>query len=149
MGVVEDSEIQGEYITNLQQQIYFLELETKILRDRISEPGPPKQTTGTDTRDELAYVEAAPLDDPINGLKKKYVEREKLHGKEIQGKEKLLDENDLEIRWLKSEVSGLHEDLEEMEGKQQIDRKSFEDQKAQMTQECVHLEKSIEDRDHV
>jgi hypothetical protein len=37
LGANPNMDVQDEYITNLQQQIHFMELELKILREKVSE----------------------------------------------------------------------------------------------------------------
>merc|ERR1711907_839294 len=60
-GMSENSpNIEGEYISNLQKQVYFLELESKLLREKVNEKPPD----GLDV--------PGPLDDHLLKLKQKY-----------------------------------------------------------------------------
>ena len=78
-------QIEKEYIANLQQQIHFLELESRFLREKSMAPGPAVKNKGVDapTQDmELAH--AAPLDEHMRMLKMKYIQMEKQYKEEME-----------------------------------------------------------------
>jgi len=70
----EDNHLQSEYITNLQQQIYFLELELQVMKE--------KQQSGRFAGKALSTN--VPLDTHMNSLRDKYVSMEKKFKKKIR-----------------------------------------------------------------
>jgi len=70
----EDNYLQGEYITNLQQQIYFLELELQVMKE--------KQQSGRFAGKALSTN--VPLDTHMNSLRDKYMSMEKKFKKKIR-----------------------------------------------------------------
>lgn len=78
----EDNYLQSEYITNLQQQIYFLELELQVMKE--------KQASGR-FAGKSSLSNNAPIDTHMNSLRDKYTSMEKKYKKKIK---KLEMEND-------------------------------------------------------
>eukprot|EP01084_Bolivina_argentea_P099729 179236_1 len=72
--VDEDNYLQSEYITNLQQQIYFLELELQVMKE--------KQASGRFAGKALGSN--VPLDTHMNSLRDKYMSMEKKFKKKIK-----------------------------------------------------------------
>jgi len=70
----EDNYLQSEYITNLQQQIYFLELELQVMKE--------KQASGRFAGKALSTN--VPLDTHMNSLRDKYMSMEKKFKKKIR-----------------------------------------------------------------
>ena len=70
----EDNYLQSEYITNLQQQIYFLELELQVMKE--------KQASGRFAGKGLSSN--VPLDTHMNSLRDKYTAMEKKFKKKIR-----------------------------------------------------------------
>jgi len=70
----EDNHLQSEYITNLQQQIYFLELELQVMKE--------KQASGRFAGKALSTN--VPLDTHMNSLRDKYMSMEKKFKKKIR-----------------------------------------------------------------
>eukprot|EP00484_Ammonia_sp_Unknown_P011119 CAMPEP_0197072062 /NCGR_PEP_ID=MMETSP1384-20130603/209906_1 /TAXON_ID=29189 /ORGANISM="Ammonia sp." /LENGTH=529 /DNA_ID=CAMNT_0042510875 /DNA_START=63 /DNA_END=1653 /DNA_ORIENTATION=- len=70
----EDNYLQSEYITNLQQQIYFLELELQVMKE--------KQASGRFAGKALSSN--VPLDTHMNSLRDKYMSMEKKFKKKIR-----------------------------------------------------------------
>lgn len=64
-----------EYIHNLQQQIRYLELQGSLLREQLAAPGPALTNRGTLASPALEprLNLAAPLDDPVNAIRERYV----------------------------------------------------------------------------
>lgn len=93
-----ETDLQGEYISNLQQQVYFLELELKLIRDKTTMPPPPAKTRGTETNDEVELAQAHLLEDPIRQLKVKYVEREQMHKRETEQMRR--ERDDIEAKYV-------------------------------------------------
>ncbi|KAI9089409.1 hypothetical protein DFS34DRAFT_639692 [Phlyctochytrium arcticum] len=87
----ERSSVEDEYVKNLQQQIYLLELETRYLRtgkQGVDDTPFPLQhganaKNGGDDMISLT-TQSAPLNDVIRGLKIKYVELQEGHKRETQ-----------------------------------------------------------------
>merc|ERR1712228_777870 len=79
--VDEDNYLSSEYITNLQQQIYFLELELQVMKE--------KQTSGRFAGKALSTN--VPLDTHMNSLRDKYMAMEKKFKKKIR---KMEEESD-------------------------------------------------------
>jgi len=77
-----DNYLQSEYITNLQQQIYFLELELQVMKE--------KQASGRFAGKALSTN--VPLDTHMNSLRDKYVTMEKKFKKKIR---KMEEESDI------------------------------------------------------
>jgi len=70
----DDNQLQSEYITNLQQQIYFLELELQVMKE--------KQQSGRFAGKALSTN--VPLDTHMNSLRDKYMSMEKKFKKKIR-----------------------------------------------------------------
>jgi len=75
-GTVSEDGVEQEYIANLQKQVYFLELESKLLREKVNEKPPD----GLDL--------PGPLDDHLLKLKQKYAS---LEAKLLAEKEELME----------------------------------------------------------
>ncbi|KAJ3389383.1 hypothetical protein HDU84_008832, partial [Entophlyctis sp. JEL0112] len=69
--------VEDEYIRNLQQQVYLLELETRYLRTNAREAN---GGTGSDARQHGTL----PLNDAIKGLKSKYIELQENHKMDLR-----------------------------------------------------------------
>lgn len=83
-----------EYIHNLQQQIRYLELQGSLLREQLAAPGPALTNRGTLASPALEprLNLAAPLDDPVNAIRERYVReaedgRRRVAAVEAQGRE--------------------------------------------------------------
>eukprot|EP01084_Bolivina_argentea_P131010 231270_1 len=72
--VDEDNYLQSEYITNLQQQIYFLELELQVMKEKQSSGRFAGKALGSNV----------PLDTHMNSLRDKYMSMEKKFKKKIR-----------------------------------------------------------------
>lgn len=79
----EDNHIQSEYITNLQQQIYFLELELQVMKEKAASG---RFAGGT------GLSKNAPLDTHMNSLREKYAAMEKKYRKKMRDKEREVDD---------------------------------------------------------
>merc|ERR1719410_2172938 len=79
--VEEDNHLSSEYITNLQQQIYFLELELQVMKE--------KQSSGRFAGKALSTN--VPLDTHMNSLRDKYMAMEKKFKKKIRKMEEEAD----------------------------------------------------------
>ncbi|GIQ82251.1 hypothetical protein KIPB_003352 [Kipferlia bialata] len=67
--------VEREYVYNLQQQVYYLELQGRLLREKLAEPGPKVRSVAVEAdpaRDPSLDV-SAPLNEHIASLKSKYV----------------------------------------------------------------------------
>ncbi|KAJ3296148.1 hypothetical protein HDU79_007402 [Rhizoclosmatium sp. JEL0117] len=85
------SRVEEEYIRNLQQQVYLLELETRYLRSNKGESNTTSGMAGggsnhmqTTSIDMQGGHGAAPLNDAIKGLKSKYIELQDSHKRELK-----------------------------------------------------------------
>jgi len=72
--VDEDNYLSSEYITNLQQQIYFLELELQVMKEKQASGRFAGKALGTNV----------PLDTHMNSLRDKYTSMEKKFKKKIR-----------------------------------------------------------------
>eukprot|EP00743_Colponemidia_sp_Colp-15_P003746 GILK01004041.1.p1 GENE.GILK01004041.1~~GILK01004041.1.p1 ORF type:complete len:624 (+),score=160.16 GILK01004041.1:120-1991(+) len=77
-GGKQGNSIEEEYIYNLQQQIYFLELEMKFLKDKATE-GPALRNEGTNTISEadIGLSEAGTVNEHITQIKLQYVKMQR------------------------------------------------------------------------
>ncbi|KAJ3025918.1 UNVERIFIED_CONTAM: hypothetical protein HDU68_006503 [Siphonaria sp. JEL0065] len=81
------SRVEEEYIRNLQQQVYLLELETRYLRTNKGDSNNPSGGTAnvqSSPSDMHGLHGAAPLNDAIKGLKSKYIELQDSHKRELK-----------------------------------------------------------------
>lgn len=117
--------VEDEYVKNLQQQIYLLELETRYLyiifkrNFWFSRRGKTKEEIEYEESEELA----APLQDHFRNLQMKYVHIQEQHKVQITGlkskleaSEKEIGIQNLTINNLKAEKETIHKQLDELIG---------------------------------
>ncbi|KAJ3411853.1 hypothetical protein HDV05_001642 [Chytridiales sp. JEL 0842] len=105
-----------EYIRNLQQQVYLLELETRYLRNPANsagDSGGAGHHAGGSSSD-FASGSSAPLNDAIRGLKHKYIELQANHKKEMQKMEDKMEQMITENQILSLSVQNLEKEREEL-----------------------------------
>ncbi|KAJ3399646.1 hypothetical protein HDU80_007714 [Chytriomyces hyalinus] len=87
------SRVEDEYIRNLQQQVYLMELETRYLRTNRGDSGGVQGSGGNGSgagqlhasgSDHQHHGSSAPLNDAIKGLKSKYVELQESHKRDLK-----------------------------------------------------------------
>lgn len=107
--------VEKEFIYNLQQQVYFLELQGRLLRERLTEAGPRLKSRAVEANPLLdrSLDEAAPLSEFMEGLKLKYVELEKKYRETISGLEGERATLQARVRDLEAEASVLTRRLED------------------------------------
>lgn len=108
------SALEGDYIANLQQQVYYLEQQGRVLRDTISKPGPEVKTRSVVADPILnpALDDAAPLNDHIAALKEKYVYLLRSTDKKLRDADEAHAALKEEVRGYQNEIKRLREDLE-------------------------------------
>ena len=142
-----EDNIEKEYIYNLQQQIYFYELELQFLREKAKSRGPPLKSRGTETRDELELVEAAPLEDALYSLKKKYVEQEQLHKKTVEELIARAEAAEQELGNVESIAEQRRVDNQSLL-ERLVDTEAIQsDCQRKYAKEIVELQKQVEERD--
>lgn len=113
----EDNYLQSEYITNLQQQIYFLELELQVMKE--------KQASGRFAGKALSSN--VPLDTHMNSLRDKYMSMEKKFKKKIrkmeEEEEKISKKNE-ELTMKLDRATTENKDLSEKVEKYEQDREA-------------------------
>jgi len=130
----EDNYLQGEYITNLQQQIYFLELELQVMKE--------KQQSGRFAGKALSSN--VPLDTHMNSLRDKYMSMEKKFKKKIRKMEQdaeTLSKKNEELTMRLDREGAANEQLSETCHQHEEDRESA--QNARLA-ERLRLEKKVE-----
>lgn len=131
----EKSHLQGEYITNLQQQIYFLELELQIMKE--------KATTGQ-FAGRTNISKTAPIDTHVNSLRDKYQYMEKKFKKKVKEIEESLvtitNERDILKAQLDRASIKEEEMIQEVNYYQQIEEKL----KEKHLEEKMILEKKLD-----
>ncbi len=141
--------LEKEYVYNLQQQVYFLELEAKLMREKLADPGPKVKDKGcaADPLDDPELDEAKPLDDHIKMLKMKYVEQKdqfKREHEEIMARQENLKEDvarrNRAIENLEAAVRRKDDMVAEAEDR-------FSDQRTEILMEMEGIRKEVEDRD--
>lgn len=72
------SAVEKEFIYNLQQQVYFLELQSKLLRDKLVDAGPKLKSRSVEANPafDKSLDAALPLQEYIDGLRNAYTELE-------------------------------------------------------------------------
>lgn len=72
------SAVEKEFIYNLQQQVYFLELQSKLLRDKLVDAGPKLKSRSVEANPafDKSLDAALPLQEYIEGLRNAYSELE-------------------------------------------------------------------------
>jgi len=98
----EDNHIQSEYITNLQQQIYFLELELQVMKEKAASG---RFAGGT------GLSKNAPLDTHMNSLREKYAAMEKKYKKKLRDKEREVDETQVREKRVQKKLQRTEADL--------------------------------------
>lgn len=121
---IPSSVIEKEFVYNLQQQIYFLELQSKMLKDKLSETGPKLKSRSVEANPLLdkALNGTLPLQEYIEGLQNAYAEQEERFTKEIvelkqelsQVKEALVAAT-AEAKVCREQVAGLPEERQKYE----------------------------------
>jgi len=93
-GSIPASAIEKEFIYNLQQQVYFLELQGRLLREKLSQAGPRLKSRSVEANPlfDRKLDEAAPLNEFIDGLRQKYVDLEAKYKQDIQSLEHQVEE---------------------------------------------------------
>ncbi|KAJ3131890.1 hypothetical protein HK100_005920 [Physocladia obscura] len=159
------SRVEDEYIRNLQQQVYLLELETRYLRTqpRDGNNTPGNQGLVSSLQDHNVGG-AAPLNDAIKGLKAKYIELQENHKRELKKFEDQIEKmkmneqilnlnlqtNQTECNELKSELKSLKDhhtnEKDKLYGELLAHRKkseiaTSEHARLQKTQQRLSLEK--------
>lgn len=110
--------LQSEYINNLQQQVYFLELELQIMKE--------KATTGQ-FGGRSSISKTAPIDTHVNSLRDKYTYMEKKFKKKMKSLEESVVDLTGERDVLKMQLERAESDVRDM--KEQLDYyKQIEDQ---------------------
>lgn len=85
------SAVEKEFIYNLQQQVYFLELQSKLLRDKLVDAGPKLKSRSVEANPafDKSLDAALPLQEYIEGLRNAYSELESKYqadSKELKSK---------------------------------------------------------------
>ncbi|KAJ3096373.1 hypothetical protein HDU97_005942 [Phlyctochytrium planicorne] len=123
--------VEEEYIRNLQQQVYLLELETRYLRNGSGgdEGGARGGLGGAGNHIMDISNNSAPLNDVIKGLKIKYVELQESHKKEIQKMTELMEQlrqenhmQSLNLQAIEKEREQLRRDLKNMHDHQNTEK---------------------------
>ncbi|KAI8916729.1 hypothetical protein DFJ77DRAFT_352080 [Powellomyces hirtus] len=126
-----------EYVKNLQQQIYLLELETRYLRAGRSDDGTPfplasGPRSGTPPTSDRA-APAAPLGEVIQDLRGKYVELQEGYRQEVETLKSDLQalqtthaSSTQQLSTLKSQVASLTSQLAKSESTASRDRESLQ-----------------------
>ncbi|KAJ3334370.1 hypothetical protein HDU76_000063 [Blyttiomyces sp. JEL0837] len=127
------SQVEEEYIRNLQQQVYLLELESRYMRNGgvDASAGGPSATSAAATSNHMQMPPeisqgSAPLSDAIKGLKFKYVELQEKHKHELQKHEVTLDQLKTEHHAQSLIIDTLEREMEEMRN----DVRSMKEQQA-------------------
>eukprot|EP00762_Andalucia_godoyi_P004708 ANDGO_03602.mRNA.1 Coiled-coil protein len=140
-----DGELHKEYITNLQQQIYFLELELKLMKDKATAPGPPLKSRSTETHEDIELSEAANLDDAIYTLKTRYVEREKMFRRDFEDLSKAKDATEESLRAETERSARLDFERKAAVSALESEKNVFAGEKDRLLAEIVAVEKKLED----
>lgn len=129
--------MQGEYVTNLQQQIYFLELELQVMKE--------KQQSGRFAGKALSSN--VPLDTHMNSLRDKYMSMEKKFKKKIRKMEsdaETLSKKNEELTMRLDREGAANEELSETCHQHEEDRESAQNSRLA---ERLKLEKTVEKLD--
>lgn len=129
--------MQGEYVTNLQQQIYFLELELQVMKE--------KQQSGRFAGKALSSN--VPLDTHMNSLRDKYMSMEKKFKKKIRKMEsdaETLSKKNEELTMRLDREGAANEELSETCHQHEEDRESSANSRLA---ERLKLEKTVEKLD--
>eukprot|EP00485_Elphidium_margaritaceum_P014950 CAMPEP_0202725840 /NCGR_PEP_ID=MMETSP1385-20130828/184306_1 /ASSEMBLY_ACC=CAM_ASM_000861 /TAXON_ID=933848 /ORGANISM="Elphidium margaritaceum" /LENGTH=497 /DNA_ID=CAMNT_0049392045 /DNA_START=101 /DNA_END=1594 /DNA_ORIENTATION=- len=139
----EDNYLQSEYITNLQQQIYFLELELQVMKE--------KQASGRFAGKALGSN--VPLDTHMNSLRDKYMSMEKKFKKKIRKMEEETEssqrENEeikLKVQDLEGEHSGLTQKVEQYEQQIEAENNSHLADKLKFEQRIEKLNEKLTEK---
>jgi len=141
----EEVKLQKEYIGNLQQQIYFLEMELKLMKEK----GPSVSREGDD---------GAPIETVITQLQDKYDAMEERHQKSMEEVKMLNDrllhdnkrfkkENERlvgSISTLKSTTDLLRENIEKLKKKNLGDRLNFDQKTVRLENRLLSQERQNE-----
>lgn len=129
-GVAKDG-LQSEYINNLQQQVYFLELELQIMKE--------KATTGQ-FAGRSSISKTAPIDSHVNSLRDKYNYMEKKFKKKFTEVEEKLDTISSERDILQSKLSRVDAQLQDNNQKMEYYEQVEETLKKKHLEEKLTLE---------
>lgn len=134
----EQSALQSEYVNNLQQQIYFLELELQIMKE--------KATTGQ-FGGRSSISKTAPIDTHVNSLRDKYTYMEKKFKKKMKSLEesvsKLTNERDTMMsqqRRVNETVDTMTEELSHYRNVEETLREKFLEEKLEIEHKLEKME---------
>eukprot|EP01086_Lenisia_limosa_P016477 TRINITY_DN6295_c0_g1_i1.p1 TRINITY_DN6295_c0_g1~~TRINITY_DN6295_c0_g1_i1.p1 ORF type:complete len:548 (+),score=116.42 TRINITY_DN6295_c0_g1_i1:105-1748(+) len=125
-----------EYVSNLQQQIYWLELEMRLLRER-EKTGHPMMVLGND-------VQAEPVDRQLAGLRARYLELEKKHESDKKDLAKAVDQHECEVLQRDAQIAEFKTILREKDSVIEDLNAIQREERGQWHEESVALNQKIE-----
>ncbi|TPX76883.1 hypothetical protein CcCBS67573_g01878 [Chytriomyces confervae] len=118
------SRVEDEYIRNLQQQVYLLELETRYLRTNRGESGGMPGSEGNGGGGGQLYGSgsdhqhhggsSAPLNDAIKSLKSKYIELQESHKRDLKKYEQQFERMKTNEQVLELSLKACHKENDEL-----------------------------------
>eukprot|EP00792_Barthelona_sp_PAP020_P004570 TRINITY_DN2211_c0_g1_i1.p1 TRINITY_DN2211_c0_g1~~TRINITY_DN2211_c0_g1_i1.p1 ORF type:complete len:509 (+),score=72.97 TRINITY_DN2211_c0_g1_i1:1346-2872(+) len=138
-----DPAVQQEYIKNLQQQVYFLELETGLLKDKINQEGPKMKNRATDTGPSLDpnMQRASVLEDHMMNLKMKYVSLEDEYIEKINNLENNVASLEEQLSVSLQKQTSLENRVDEMNENQQLLEDEWNIEKNNLIEDKLNAEK--------
>ncbi|KAJ3083376.1 hypothetical protein HK102_001107 [Quaeritorhiza haematococci] len=140
------TKLEDDYIRNLQQQIYLLELETRYLRSSSREGGIPNeaQASGPIMNSGEPDLRVLPLTEAIKHLKMKYAELQDTHKREMQTLDERLQHSLIEIQTQKLSIQTLEKEKEDLKNRLRHAKDQSLSEKEKIYGECLSLRKKVE-----
>ncbi|KAG9395484.1 Chromosome partition protein Smc [Carpediemonas membranifera] len=143
------SSIEKEYVYNLQQQVYFLELESKLMREKLADPGPRLKDKGcaADPLDDPELDQAKPLDDHIKSLKMKYVEQKEQFKRDHEEMVRVQEDLRSQVTKRNRAIEVLEQKLAKKDEKVRELDEQYSEHRTELLLENEGIRKEVESRD--
>ncbi|GKT36482.1 hypothetical protein ADUPG1_009443 [Aduncisulcus paluster] len=151
VGGMAPEQISQEYIYTLQQQCYFLELEGRMLREKLAEPGPRVKNKSIEANPatDPNLSSAAPLEEHIQQLRYKYVEMEDMLTKKFNQKEEELRRTQTDLTASNSRNAALTEALKHKAEEMERLKKECEEDVKKSLIEAEGAHRMVEEKDRL
>lgn len=154
VGGVARSSVEEEYIRNLQQQVYLLELETRFMRNNVTDDPPmgsgggasaiTRGLGGAGQPPDSIRQGTMPLNDAIKGLKYKYVELQEKHKQDLKKLEDKLEHYKTENHLQALNIQNIERDREELKSELKGIRDHHASEKDKLYGELIAMRKKQE-----
>jgi chromosome segregation ATPase len=132
-----------DYIRNLQQQIYLLELETRYMRSAKSR-GECGNSSNSQDLNNMINNSSSSLNEIINGLKYKYVELQEKNKNDLKKLEEEIEKEKKEFPKKDTEIEKLNMDIDMLKNEVTLLKEHGEDERKDLYNENMELKKKLE-----